>query len=215
MLTLLQAIITRWADPYITQLLNGTAFTSTLISLQTINWINPQSVSLGITAIIIGLMASWQVGRAQDKTKEVESDLTEAEARAKRDIEAVYKSSNELLEKQRRDGAQTNNDIHKHYSKQRKEEQEEAKRYLEKVENTYKKEIANLANLCKKLNTQLSKDNKIKQEKRLNEPRKYDFLRSEAIEKQIQLQADTILDITTPEDLLFNEATETLKKYDK
>jgi len=33
--------------------------------------------------------------------------------------------------------------------------------------------------------------------------------------RQLEVKASEILDVTTPEDILFNEATEALKKYDK
>ena len=62
---------------------------------------NPIFIISLIVVIIMGILAQWQVNRAQDKTRKVESELKEAEARAKRDIEKVYESSNESLESER------------------------------------------------------------------------------------------------------------------
>ncbi len=226
LLTLLGHTITRWADPYITQLLNGTTHSKLDLLQINVNWTNSQLISLGFAAVVIGLTASWLVNRAQDKTKEAESEFKKVEARAKQDIEAVYRSSHEILQSEQRrfeqeidstraDGLYAIQEAQKSCRNQIKEERKESKRLLEDEKEKYAKEVADLVDLCKKLNNQLGKDNKIKQEKRLTQPNKYDFLSSEAITKQIHYQADVILDITTPEDLLFNEATETLKKYDK
>lgn len=78
------------------------------------------------------------------------------------------------------------------------------------------KEIANLVNLIKKLTTQLGKDNKEKQANIPNKRRENNFSKGfEAEMRNIQLQAESLLDITAPEDLLLSEAIEVLKKYDK
>ncbi len=75
--------------------------------------------------------------------------------------------------------------------------------------------IADLVNLSKKLTAQVDKDNKEKQANRLSKRKENNI--SGVVESQmksLQLQAGIYLDITTPEDLLLNEAAEVLKKYD-
>lgn len=224
--TVAEDIITTIFHPFSVRLVNATQ-NSTYFSGENVqSWANFDLVPLALTLIIVGLTASWWVNRAQNKTKKIESELKEAEASAKRDIKAVYSGYNEVFQGQknryeqeinslRADGINAIQENSDFWQKQLKEEQKEANKLLEVEKAKYEKEISDLANLCKKLKTQLDIFNKEKQERRLKEPKTYIFPDAEAITKQIQYQVDMILDITTPEELLSIEAAEALKKYDK
>jgi len=79
-------------------------------------------------------------------------------------------------------------------------------RKVRKERDIFKNKSADLFDLCRKLTDQLGKNNKEKQIERLHK---------QGTETLIPLQAHMALDISTPEDILFNEAAEALKKYDK
>lgn len=207
----------------------GTTQNSTYFPGESVpSWVNFDLIPLVLTLIIAGLTASWWVNRAQNKTKKVELELKQVEARAKRDLEAVYRDFNEKSEKEkscheqeinslRTDGLNAIQENSEFQQNKLKEEQDEANILLEGQKTKYEEEISHLVKLGKNLIAQLDKFNKIKQKERLSKPKEYDlsYLSGEAITKQIRYQADVILDITTPEELLSIEAKEELKKYDK
>jgi len=70
LLTILQTIISHVVEQYIPQLENKTAYGITVLS----QWTNSELISLGLTIIIIGLVASWQVNRAQDNEKKARQE---------------------------------------------------------------------------------------------------------------------------------------------
>lgn len=227
--TLSGEIITRLADPYITQLINGTIINNlTLPEVVGLNWTNSQLVSLVITAIVFSATTIWVINRAQDKTNKLGIELYKEKEKSKRDLETVYKSSNELLEKERRnfkqeidslraDGLNAIQENGEFWQNRLKEEQKETERFLGIEKDKHKEEISELTGLCERLNKELKKYNKEKLEKKLEKPLKVEVPSGDEIMKTVQkqLKAIIVLDKTTPEEILSKEADEIFKKYNK
>gem|GEM_PF-5142818 len=58
---------------------------------------NPFFIVSLIVVVIMGILAQWQVNRAQDKAKDAKIKLTEEKAKSAQNIAAVYRHSNEMM----------------------------------------------------------------------------------------------------------------------
>lgn len=99
MVTYLRDLLTLVIHPYNIQLLNLTGHSVNALNTPSWGFANFDWVSLILTAIVIGLIASWKVNQAQNKIKEVESELKEAKARENQGLEKEISEWVEMCER--------------------------------------------------------------------------------------------------------------------
>lgn len=85
--------------PITARLLDSTLQDITSTNILSLVQQNSNLIDFLIAVIVMGLLAQWQVNRAQDKTKEAKDKLAEEKANSERNIKAVYKSTRASLEK--------------------------------------------------------------------------------------------------------------------
>jgi uncharacterized membrane-anchored protein YhcB (DUF1043 family) len=202
-------IITTPFHPITSGLLNMTWQSAT--SANMLSWAQQNSllICFFIVSIVVGILAQWQVNRAQDKTSKVESELKEAETRAKRDIQKVYESSTELLESERNRFEQES-ELERTKAEQKViSERIEFKRQLQSERDQFIDEITTLVKFSNRLKAQLSQyDQKRDPQILLNAAESL----KQNVGKQV-FQAAAILFSTIPEDALTDKATKVSMKY--
>ncbi len=141
--------------------------------------------------------------------------MKETKAAAERDIAAVYKQSEELQEKARQQALKDIDAVRADGLKAIQENIDSWQNKLRDAQQKSEKEISDLVSLCSKLTESLGKLNKEAQSNRLIEQKYTQLLAASHRPVKKGIIAHLRLDITTPDELLFIEAAEALKKYNK
>jgi hypothetical protein len=100
----LEDLVTTWIHPYNVQLLNAIGRNATASSTPTQGWGNLDLPTLIITIVVVGLLAAFYVGQAQDKTKEAEDKLEKKQYEYERDTRTIYEDMHKKIHELTEDG---------------------------------------------------------------------------------------------------------------